>query len=234
MPTTKKTNKASTRTSKKSTVAKKKPSAGSTKAQMRVTIAKDVLAQIAARRYRPQIGSWVDDYKLGGLDGYVDSKFYKAHETEAQSKKSGKNNCDIKVNAKEYLNKVTTCSVCALGAIFMSQVNTCGDVVFSEDSASPFDVFEDLHTSPLKKYFSVNQLMLIEGCFEGSSGAHECDITDGDARLLTEAYVFTYKTPTPRMVAIMTNIIRNKGNFVPSQDVTKEALIEAGKFYLTN
>lgn len=234
MPTTKKTNKASTRTSKKSTVAKKKPSAGSTKAQMRVTIAKDVLAQIAARRYRPEAGSWVDDSALGGLDTYISGRFDKAYAAQAQSKKPGKDDCEIKVNAKDYLNKVKTCSVCALGAIFMSQVNTCGDVIFSEDSASPFDVFEDLYSSPLKKYFSVNQLTLIEGCFEGTSGAHECDLNDGDDRLIAQAYVFTYENPTKRMTAIMTNIIRNKGNFVPSQDVTKEALIEAGKFYLTN
>jgi len=207
MATTKKTTKT-----KKSTAVAKKPST-KTPAQMRVIIAKDVLAQIASRRYRPAEGSWVGDSNIGDLEYYVEGRL-------AEDEKL------CKVDASEYVNKVKKCSVCALGAIFMSQVSNFGGVTLT-DSRSAYSVFEDLDRSPLKKYFSVSQLELIEACFEGIDGVYSTDMVKSSDRVSAQAYYICHKNATKRMTAIMNNIIRNKGTFVPSQDLTKEMIIEA-------
>lgn len=224
MSTTKKTKKTTIRTVKKALAVNKKPTARKTDAQMRVLIAKDVLAQIAARRYRPAPGWWLDDSNMSKLADYVDNRF---EEMEDQKQ------CNISIDANDYVSKVKSCSVCALGSIFMSQARTPGSVVFTAKTASAYEAFEDLSTSPLSKYFSENQLVLIEACFEGNDGMYACDISDGNTKLLSQAYVFTYKSSTARLTAIMRNIVRNKGTFVPSQDVTKEALIQSGDYYLS-
>jgi len=206
---------------KKSTAVAKKPST-KTPAQMRVIIAKDVLAQIASRRYLPTEGSWVANSNLGGgvlyrgMDCYIGDRLAE-----------GGRLC--KIDARDYVNKVKKCSVCALGAIFMSQVSNFGGVTFT-DGSHAYDVFEDLERSPLKKYFSVGQLELIEACFEGLDGAYSGDMVKSSDRVSAQAYYICHKNATKRMTAIMNNIIRNKGTFVPSQDLTKEMLIEAANF----
>ena len=210
MATTKKTTKT-----KKSTAVAKKPST-KTPAQMRVIIAKDVLAQIASRRYCPAEGSWVANSNVGDMDFYIEDRL-------AEDEKL------CKVDASEYVNKIKKCSVCALGAIFMSQVSNFGGVTFTDGSYA-YDVFEDLERSPLKKYFSVSQLELIEACFEGLAGAYSGDMTKSSDRVSAQAYYICHKNATKRMTAIMNNIIRNKGIFVPSQDLTKEMIIEAANF----
>ncbi len=200
---------------KKSTAVAEKPST-KTPAQMRVIIAKDVLAQIASRRYRPAEGSWVANSNVGDLDLYIEDRL-------AEDEKL------CKVDASEYVNKVKKCSVCALGAIFMSQVSNFGGVTFI-DGRYAYDVFEDLDRSPLKKYFSVNQLKLIEACFEGLDGIYADYIGKSSDRISAQTYYICHNDATKRMIAIMNNIIRNKGTFVPSQDLTKEMLIEAANF----
>lgn len=211
MATTKKTTKKTTKV-KKSTAVAKKPST-KTSAQMRVIIAKDVLAQIAKGRYRPVEGSWVGSSNLGDMDLYIE-------------KRLDKDESLCRVDASEYVNKVKKCSVCALGAIFMSQVGNFGGITFTSGSYA-YSVFEDLERSPLKRYFSISQLELIESCFEGLDGTYSGSMAKNSDRVSAQAYYVCYKNSTERMTAIMNNIIRNKGTFVPRQDLTKEMIIEA-------
>jgi len=228
MTTTKKTTKTKksivvakkTTKTKKSTAVAKKPSTN-TSAQMRVIIAKDILAQIESRRYCPAEGSWIaGSNMIGDLDCYIEDRL-------------NENKNYSKIDIRGYVNKVKKCSVCALGAIFMSQVSKFGGVTFDGNftpTSAFFNVFEDLDCSPLKKYFSVSQLELIEACFEGLAGAHSGDVAKSSDRVSAQAYYTCYKNATKRMITIMNNIIRNKGTFVPSQDLTEDMLIEAANF----
>jgi hypothetical protein len=172
-----------------------------TKAEMRIAIAKDVIAQIKAKKYNPTNGVWVvsdcgqeyDDWLL----------------TAASS-------CEVDVQV--YTKNINKCNVCALGSLFVSAVNKYNNVYGTFDSVSTYEVFSSIGTeekkSPLLRYFSSSQLQLIEFTFEGGMGAFYFYDNSSTAE---RAYAFyeQYPDDKDRLIAIMKNIIKNKGIFKP-------------------
>ena len=128
---------------------------------------------------------------------------------------------------------VISCEVCAKGAIFMSHVmktNSCSvkEVKYS-NSNEPV-------TDRVSEFFDRDQLNLIEAAFEENPDMYTedaiDDLDDGDdiiwdlpdpkeirkiEKLANKAVKFgdKYKTPHNRLIAIMKNIIKNKGTFKP-------------------
>jgi len=278
MTTTNKTRKV-----KKSITAIKKTNT-KTPVQMRVAIAKDIVTQIANGRYRPIAGVWLEncnnvapDYfittKLVNLSSFIgDPCRWKPTNPTKQDIEDFYKKVDYKVDVKKYLDEIKRCSVCALGAIFMSQMNILKKITLSgkynalardnvsQEYAWYSYIFKDLNVSPIGKYFSIKQLALIEACFEGlhthlygdltpksslysrtfhynlgdrSSGPDDSAYS-GDDKLIAYSYVIRYKNAAERMTAIMNNIIRNKGTFIPDQDITKENIIKAASLYLND
>jgi hypothetical protein len=170
------------------------------KAEMRVAIAKDVIAQIKAKKYNPMQGTWVE--QVGG-DNYNDWLFHNAR------------NCEVDV--RDYTNNIKKCNVCALGSLFVSAVNKYNNVYGTYWSVSTNEVFDTSETnnrSPLLRYFTIKQIRLIEHTFEGGMGA-VC--FDNDHPMLNKSYAFysQYPDSKDRLLAIMKNIVENKGTFKP-------------------
>jgi hypothetical protein len=185
---------------------------GKSKSEIRVMIAKDVLAQLKSKAYCAKQGCWVEDKKIGGFDDYCMEQF------------GGKQNVKA-VSASEYVSKLKACKVCALGSIFVSQIRIGDDFKLS-DTQTAYDVFEWLEKSPLKRYFSVDQLELLEACFEGLKGMYG-ESMYGANELLANAYASQFPQDKDRLTAIMKNIVRNNGQFIPEQDLTLEGVLKA-------
>jgi hypothetical protein len=194
-----------------------------TKNQMRVAIAKDVLAQIKSKKIIPQMGVWMEDPKMGSLDDIV----YNSVDNYLDSDDT----CRLMpFSAQDYTKKVKNCRVCALGSIFVSSVNLFNGVEF-DNGEEVYDCFENLKTSPLNRYFSPEELELIEGCFEGDDGAHS-DKLETRKRGVAIAFKNKYPVVKKRLEAIMHNIIKNDGSFKPEQELTKENLLDIISEYM--
>jgi len=174
-----------------------------TKAQKRVLIAQDVLAQIKAKRYVAESGIWVAPHFSVNVETVV-------HES-AQ---------------KLFAEKViTTCNVCALGGMFMSCTNlnnntTVEQLERSADLGESVDCGIKL-SNGLNQIFSKKQLMLVETYFEvGDGWFGEKGYTgesNGEDQYHVEAFYDKYPDEGDRLKEIMKNIIANDGTFVPSK-----------------
>jgi len=177
-----------------------------TKAEKRVMIAKDVLAQIKAKRYIPESGTWVDpNWNIRNeIDGTESVQKLFADRT------------------------IETCNVCALGGLFMSCTNlnnnTCvSDINCGGEGSLLGEMIQegDTLSNGLNKIFSKKQLQLIEVYFEKGDGWFGEDGYTGnyigeDSRHV-EYFNDAYPDDDERLVEIMKNIVANDGTFVPSK-----------------
>lgn len=183
-----------------------------TKAEKRVEIAKDVLKQIKAQKYIAEQGTWVCgvDY-----DNHIGDVLWHA-------KEDGIKTIDAK---KDYTDKLTKCYVCALGSLFVSAIDKYNHTKLSTENAHFLTEAKESKINPLLKWFTAKQLFLIESTFEGGLGGWSDSAGDvfSNKELnrwyevgenAVERYYDKYPDPTKRLVAIMKNIIRNKGTFV--------------------
>lgn len=99
--------------------------------------------------------------------------------------------------------KIKQCDVCALGSLLIGYVDIEDEMTIKEVDNSGADDIREI----LKGIFSDNQLTIIERAFEGNM----YDAT-------TYSFYRKYDSPTERMIAIMENIIKNKGRFIPSRE----------------
>lgn len=174
----------------------------STKPQKRVLIAKDVILQIGLNKFVPQTGCYVKSQDI-----------LEALPTNGTT-----------VELKPLLAEVTTCSCCAKGAIFLSEVMNR-----NQFSASRRD-FEGLGsetiTDRLDGLFTQNQLDLIETAFERDviesdneylQDGHNDDWSEKFTSIAKKAIAFgkRYSSNDKRLIAIMKNIVANKGTFKP-------------------
>lgn len=172
----------------------------------RVLIAKDVIAQIKAGRYKATTQAWVrptieniDDYYGIGTN-LVNAFGY-----------------DAPVRELFLSNKIQSCDCCALGAMFMSCT-----LYNNNQTAENFDNEVDWgfdervegfmgFSNGLHKFFSRAQLKLIEAAYEGGNGAFEAQ----RSKRKVYAWIDKLSDNKKRLVAIMENIIENNGTFVP-------------------
>ena len=176
--------------------------------QKRVTIAKDVIAQIKLGRYIADSGSYIANINFKNNLG--DDEMH---------------NKDIKKN----FGKIKSCTVCAMGACLMSATKFANKLSFGDVGDSVRDLVNDKVKDLFSKLFSPEQLLLIETAFEGGG-----DDTDGDSRVAYDLFDLdrnqfegsdflqpsdefrnNYYESEKRLIAIMENIIKNKGTFKP-------------------
>lgn len=203
--------------------------------EKRVSIARDVLAQLESGKLKPQSGAW--------LEGKGRSELFSAKmlagDPEVQS----------------ILSKTKECTGCALGGLFLSAVCKADKLKLSElecvgeadYNSSELELVEDGTISEndsfsyLERFFSKEQLNLIEFTFECGHGAvrESSDYDDDrilDENLIEDALSFFMpglldhsdlnldleaKDMAPddmtRMRLIMENIVVNKGKFDPTK-----------------
>lgn len=126
-------------------------------------------------------------------------------------------------------NNAEECTVCALGGLFVANVLRndnfpAGPFIdrmnesFQGSSYRRLEmIFEDFNEN-LLTVFSEDQLRLIEAVFEGKFVTDfRCDLPQYtyDLESLFRYFHSKYPDPNDRMRAIMLNIIRNKGKFIP-------------------
>jgi hypothetical protein len=178
--------------------------AAATPEQKRVLIAKDVIEQIKAKRFKPTSGTWVRPKMKNGRYIEVEERF------------------DGEESVRELFigKKIPACDCCALGAMFMScttyNEGTTVDY-FSVETDWGFEerVLKEKLSNGLTDFFTPDQLQLIEIAFEGGDGAFTADEDDD---LIAQKAALWYEDMSrddKRMVAIMENIIANNGTFVP-------------------
>jgi hypothetical protein len=172
----------------------KKPFKKLSPAQKRVAIAKDVLKQIKRERY---------DIKLGSFGSLPE---YEYHEDAEK----------IVANRKFFQKEDPRCDVCAVGAAICSGIR-----LFNKVSFTAMGLDSDLSYQLIQNFFSDEQAVLIENAFELGDGAftpNEIDEIADLPEIDTDAAIefgSNFENRTERAVAIFSNIIRNKGEFIP-------------------
>lgn len=189
--------------SKKTKTKKEKPFSKLSKPEKRVAIAKDVLEQLKLKIYTADSGRYVAYLR------FIDTENY-----------PGKNE-DIKTN----FDKIQHCYVCAMGACLMSATKFANKLNFSDIGST----IGDLRNEKVKKLFSSifdpKQLLMIEIAFEGDTMrenayriGYEIFNVDNDNDLRHSCHKFYRRyeeNDEERLIAIMKNIIKNKGEFKP-------------------
>jgi len=171
------------------------------KAERKILLAKDVLAQLRAKKIKTTTGEWLT-FNVGG------TKWDKKEEEI----------CNLQV---DFLNKnIENCECCALGGLMLSctlyqnKVNV--PVSFGWYGSRLLEVnfnglkeHDKIAKKQLSNIFSLTELKLIESYYECGNGLY--------GRLGKEFSDFWYDlTSEERMIAIMKNIIKN-GKFIPEK-----------------
>lgn len=171
-----------------------------TDAEKRVLIAKDVIIQINTNIYKPKTGAYINLIKTFDEDEYLHDK-------------------DVKSN----FEKIKSCEVCALGSLLLSSTKYANKVNFTDIYSCTFIKNKNIKDL-LISLFSPEQLCLIEVAFEKkyqrNSDNFGRDISNYNFDIKLEEDInkaqFIYRNihnHHDRMIAIMNNIIKNKGTF---------------------
>jgi len=174
------------KTSKTSKTGPKVPFNRLTREEKRVAIAKDVLAQIKAKRFEARCGIYVSGKAEPGS----------TKEPFAAAPK-----------------EIKKCNVCALGSLFMAKGDLVPNTL---DRLEIYDGFigSERPAEQLGAYFSQDQLDLIESAFEGADYSH--DGTSYREIVVDRFYGWeaSQEDQNELLKCIMANIVRNRGTFV--------------------
>lgn len=164
-------------------------------AERRVLIAKDVLRMLREKKVRTTHRAFLNPCRSGvtlGTDGFQ----------------------------QQFLaGKFPKCSVCGIGSLMLSCILFNNEATYAEVYASGYmgGLANDIHrrTVPggLHKYFSSDQLKLIENAFERGHGAFEYSSVPNKNRAI--AFGNKHGSDIARLIAVMKNIIKHTGTFVP-------------------
>ena len=167
------------------------------KAEQRVKVAKDVLVQLKNKKYIANMGAYIDGMDL---------------------ENSGLKNGD---NIKSNFHKIKSCKCCALGSCILSITKFKNTLIIGDVNSGKYPFYDN--TKKLFKMFSPKQLLLIENSFEGKpEGQNTSRIgytvfmadTTFEEKEKCRSFYLQYPDTELRLIAIMKNIIANKGLFI--------------------
>jgi hypothetical protein len=172
-----------------------------TKAEQRVQIAKDAL-------------KWIKKPNVKVKDK---SSYFKINK--------GQEHLEIGTDLNQHLKKIH-CTVCAKGALFLSHVDrfdNCKIQPFVKGSSIPDTDFDDERSIKhrLSKHFSASQLDMIECAFEREiiyDSTRKLTNEPGQKENIAKACITFgkhHRKPVDRLEAILKNIVKNKGEFIP-------------------
>lgn len=168
-----------------------------TKAEERVRIARDVIAQLKAKKYVAVVGTYAAIWN----DEKYEEKF------------------EGLVNPQEAVRAAQRCDVCARGALVLATIDRY-DRLELMSLADIEDQAEDGADGGayINRYFSPSQLIQMEDVYEGNPW-HGSDWHLMDD--LVNKWWDMYPEAMDRMEAIMRNVIRNDGTF-KAKDVSQK------------
>lgn len=168
-------------------------------ASKRIAIANEVISLLSANKIEAAPGSWLDYPKAPDLFSDDDVK--------------------NKTPFFEVMSKFKTCDVCVLGALFVSAVRnyggpTCEDV--KDCIFLNYLTFDEIFPT-ISKYFPASMLSVIETAFEGWTSTEICQASGElhEAINIATNFYSRYQDANERMIAIMQNIVKNEGEFIP-------------------
>jgi hypothetical protein len=196
-------------------------------AQKRVAIARDVLKQIQTENFIPHTGKFVS------VPDYNEFLVYRNKNASLQEMLPQLGPCDVCALGGLFLSCTNLNNKARVSAL-MENSHPSGNIDNTGEAYQMNDMFlgGKKFSNDLNRFFSNYQLMLIEIAFERGGGAvGNVNFTDGLYKNylgqfkpitaeIEAAAQFSEKTNTDqsskdRMIAIMKNIIRNKGRFRP-------------------
>lgn len=155
-----------------------------TDSEKRVTLAKDVISQLKKNKLNACSGTYL---MIINLDNVEDNE-----------------------QLNKVLKKQGTCEVCAKGALFISHIMRNNHFTVGDYYSCRKNDNEKIKER-LDSLFSLSQLELIEKAFEGES--HDNELKDSTLIDLANEFHYYYEDDEERLIAIMNNIIENKGTF---------------------
>lgn len=163
-------------------------------AEKRVCVARDVLAQLKAKKILAKSRLWA-----------------RRHDSHNELLSEG--DADESTELRDVLPKIEQCDACALGSIFLCAVNRADKLTVGDAGGGRYGltIFFSYIDTYLEKFFSAGQLRLIEIAYECGRGQFNADTPEQ----VTAANCYKGLGLEERMGAIMKNIIKNKGQFVP-------------------
>jgi hypothetical protein len=182
----------------------------------RVAIAKDALNQIKLEKYKVLSGNgYVVNDKL-------DKEVIKLHESlVAEGKDVAK--VELRTHLDKLLGKVKKCEVCAKGALFLSAIRKFNNFSLKDSVnfsfGTEFCEIDDAASDETRKIFGKANADLIERYFEKSDPYKDLKDKDGDH--VGFKWSHGYEDDQERLIAILKNIIANKGTFAPKKLVWK-------------
>lgn len=181
-----------------------------TRAEQRVAIARDVIAQLNARAILATPGIYFEFPK----DALGEREHGDWGIGDKEPTLAGKALCDVLTNAAE------PCQVCALGAVFVSAACAAGDYAIKGVELSTGDIFAERPTQGamhryLGGFFDEEQLELMENAFEATNINGSYDDDDFITTYGVAADMFeNVEDPTERLRLVMQNVVDNGGTFV--------------------
>jgi len=162
-----------------------------TRAQQRIAIAKDVIAQVKVGRFVPT-------------------------STYFEFNRSVDNEYDDSVQNLDMSNCIAqaSCQVCGIGSLFAGAVINADKLKLKDFN---FGAERDNQVAYLKRWFTSKQLDLIETVFErwyeDTQGEHHSQQVAMPDIVLKHSPIFRTSSKKKRLLMIMENIISNKGTF---------------------
>lgn len=161
------------------------------KNKQRVAIARDVIASLRKGLYKAEAGTYL---------------------LMEDTTKSG--NEYVRTSIVNLEKEGVVCEVCAIGSMFVSSIKKTGAKAMTDS--------DNKMIRSLSYVYTKKELRTLEMCFEGSdinATFEDCDEDDKDFQLSKDAKSFYkenggYRQDERRLMAIMENIIENKGNFI--------------------
>jgi hypothetical protein len=124
-------------------------------------------------------------------------------------------------------NEEFECEVCAKGAMFMGYVGRVNEFAWGLTNSLSAHHHHSVMMKKLVELFTEYQMSLMETAFEGRCYVYgdkdgNSLFPEGTAQhneYLAALYVYDGQPSHERLIAICNNIIRNEGEFIPSQDI---------------
>ena len=178
-----------------------------TPAKRRVAIAKDVIQQLNAEKIIAQRGVYFDE---SGIEKVMEQTYWAGKGATGVAGHGETQVCDLLETSK--------CTVCGIGAAFVSAVRLGDDLKIKDLAADETWVRDYQMRDYLKRYFDPPQVALIECAFERGP-YYRTNMNQAPSKSDTRAAVAfgrKYDGDADRMRAIFQNIVSNRGTFRPS------------------
>lgn len=174
--------------------------------EKRVAIAKDAIAQLNTEAYVAATGQYV------GLD------WQQTDEIEAAAGAcklfTGKDASDFEFNKvlDNVVSKQNPCEVCAKGALFLSSIRKFNNFTLEEASDGDLD---NMASHKVQEIFGEKNADLIEIFYEKWDADQDMNPLDEETFEKVEKWANKYPNNTDRLIAILKNIVKNNGEFIP-------------------